>query len=299
MDKLINLLKTHGPMTGKELHQKTAMDVFNLWKSCNQNADIVTKNFGTRYLRLDRNVDGFARLSPSIIREFYNYTVISLKSQAEMALSKAEELHRHIIAVSQNKFALALETMEKNIASQPEPEEIKEKVCFIIAGDVAYEMAHLEPRPEFSTGQFVNGSDLDIVIIYKDLPERLISELDASIYRWKYYLLANPSYKEEIDYCLKDISKVEKQLAFEDFESMVASKVLDEGKFLCGSFQLFTEIKNMVAERGIPEKLASLTEKATMQREKARMELLASNDAINDKELRQLFYTTDEKEEFF
>ena len=299
MNNLINLLKIHGPLTGKEIHEKTAMNVFNLWKDCNQCTDIATKTIGTRYLRLDKHVEGYARLSPSIIREFYNYTVISLVNQAEAAHSKAARLHQTIITISTNKFELARGIMEKTIESQHDPQMIQEKVCFMISGDVAYEMAHLEPRPEFSTGKIVNGSDLDIVIVYKDLPESIIKGLDSSIYERKYYLLNNPSFKEEIDYVIKGISKVDKQLAFQDFQSMIASKVLDEGKFLCGNFALFSEIKNKVADRGIPEKLAALKEKASIEREKASLKLLAFNNAIKDKEMRQLFYTTDEREEFF
>jgi hypothetical protein len=299
MNNLIKLLETQGPLTGKEIHEKTGMNIFELWKGINLCSDIVTKTIGTRYLRLDRYVEGFARLSPSIIREFYNYTVVGLENQTESAQSKAERLHQTIIGISKNKFELARDVMEKIIDSQQAPQIIQDNVCFIISGDVAYGMAHLEPRPEFSTGRIVNGSDLDIVIVYKDLPESIIKSLDSTIYRQKFYLLNNPSYKEEIDYVIKDISRVDKQLAFEDFESMIASKVLDEGDFLCGSFTLFSEIKNMVVERGIPEKLAALKEKASIERENARLQLLAFNDAICDKEMRQLFYATGEREEFY
>jgi len=299
MDNILNLLKTHGPLTGKEITQKTSMEIIDLWKSCNQSTDIIIVTFGSRYLRLDKHVEGFARLSPSIAREFLNYTVISLKDQTEAAYLKAESLRQDIIRISKDKFQLAREVMENIIDAQYDPEIIREKVCFMIGGDVAYEMAHVEPRPEFSTGRIVNGSDLDIVIIYKDLSENIIKELDSSIYEQKYYLLSNPSYKEEIDYVIKDVTTVEKQLEFEGFKSMVASKVLDEGKFLCGSFELFSEIKKMNADRGIPGKLAALKEKASIARENARLKLLAFDDAINDNEMKQLFYTTEEMEEFF
>jgi len=299
MNNIINLLETYGPLTGKEIHEKTVMDILDLWKYCNECADITMRIIGTRYLRLDKHVEGFARLSPSIIREFYNYTVINLLYQTEAADSKAEGIRKEIINISKNKFQLARNIMEKIIESQPAAHMINEKVCFMISGDVAYEMAHLEPRPEFSTGRIVNGSDLDIVIVYKDLPENIVKDLDSSIYGQKYYLLSNPSYREEIDYVIKDISRVDKQLEFKDFESMVASKVLEEGKFLCGSYALFSEIKKMVADRGIPEKLSVLKEKASIERENARLKLLEINDSIIDKGMMHLFYTTDEREEFY
>ena len=300
MDNIIDLLKTYGPLTGKEIVERTSMDLFIVWKACNQSTNIITKNIGTRYLRLDKYVEGLARLSPSILREFCNYSVISLDEQMEAANLRAEALLQDFIKISKDKYELAQQIMEKVIESQPEPEVIREKVCFIIAGDVTYKMAHLETRPEFSTGRIVNGSDLDIVIIYKDLPEDMVNRLDASIYDKKYSFLCNPVYKEEIDYVIKDITKVEKQLAFEEFEGMIASKVLDEGEFLCGNFELFSEVKKMVENFGIPEKLAGLSEKATIERENAKRQLLALNATnINDKDMEQLFYTTSEREEFF
>lgn len=299
MDNIISLLKMHGPLTGKEIHEKVSMNLFELWKLCSQSTDIAMQTIGTRYLRLDKHVDGLARLSPSIIREFNNYMIIGLTDQANEIKAKARQMHREIIRISQSKTELARKTMERIIDAQVDPALIREKACFMIAGDVAYEMAHLEPRPEFSTGKMVNGSDLDIVIICKDLPESKMKSIDASVYDMKYYLLNNPSHREEIDYVIKDISKVDKQLDFDSFESMVASKVLDEGKFLCGSLDLFFEVKSRLSDRGIPGKLANMIERATVERENARIKLLAHSDAINDKEMKQLFFTTDEREEFF
>jgi hypothetical protein len=300
MENLNDLLIKHGPMTGKEMAECSGMDYFVLWKACYHNPNIVTRTIGSRYLRLDKHVEGLARLSPSILREFCNYTVIGLAEQSEALNQKADKLHREIIEISGKKRRLAEYIMEHVIDSQPEPGLIRKNTCFIIAGDVAFEMAHLEPRPEFSTGTMVNGSDLDIVIVYRDLPESTLNSLDASVYENKYSLLRNPVYNEEIDYVIKDLAKVEKQLAFDSFEAMVASKILDEGAFLCGSFELFSEIKQMVADFGIPGKLSALKEQASIERESARRKLLALSDTvILDKEMRQLFYTTSEREEFF
>ncbi|MDD4803009.1 MAG: hypothetical protein PHF24_08740 [Syntrophomonas sp.] len=300
MNNLVDLLKTHGPQTGKEIIDKTTINIFKLWQTCNQSSNIITKTIGTRYLRLDKHVEGIARLSPSILREFCNYSVISLQEQTETSRLKAEQIHQSIIKISKNKYEIAQHIMEQVIDSQPAPEIIRDKVCFIIAGDVAYEMAHLEARPEFSTGRIVNGSDLDIVIIHKNLSADMVKSLDASVYDKKYNILCNPAYREEIDYIIKDITKVEKQLNFEGFEAMVASKILDEGKYLCGNLALFSDIKKMVMDFGIPEKLAVLKEKASIERENAKRRLLALNDTvINDKEMAQLFYTTSEREEFY
>ena len=299
MSFLTDLLKESGPLTGKEIIEKTRVDIFDLWKACKKSEDIVIRTIGTRYLRLDKNVTGFARLSPSVFRELSNYSVIALQDQADASRIKADRLHQEILEISRRKFELARVIMEGVLASQYHPEIVSEHVCCILAGDVAYEMAHREPRPEFSTGKTVNGSDLDIVIIYEDLPEKTVRNLDASVYNRKYSYLFNPTYKEEIDYIIKDITKVEKQLAFDSFESMVASKILDEGKFLCGNDDLFTRIKTMLVVYGIPEKLTDLRQKASEERENAKRHLLALDEhVIQDPEMAQLFYTTSEREEF-
>ncbi|HOV68797.1 MAG TPA: hypothetical protein PLZ84_00560 [Clostridia bacterium] len=296
---LIDLFVRHGPLTGKEIIEKTAGDIYDTWLACNMDDRIFTQTIGNRYLRLDKYVSGYARLSPSIMREFYNYSVVGLAEQMQEIQTKAEKIHQDIKRISREKHMLAKEIMEDIIASQEDSEVIREKACFIIAGDVACGMAHSEPRPEFSTGKMVNGSDLDIVVIHAGLPEDTVKSLDASIYEKKYFYLMNPLYREEIDYVIKDIAKVEKQLRFDCFETMVACKVLHEGVCLCGSHELFSEIKRMVACCGIPDKLAMLTHKAHINRLTAIGILLKSHDAIRDEEMKHLFYTTHEREEFY
>ena len=299
MDKVIELLDHQGPLTGKELLEKIKLDQFTTWKICNSSERIVTKTIGNRYLRLDRLVEGYARLSPSIIREFHGYTVIGTEKNIPEILKKAEVLHKEIIEISKKKFELAEWVIMKIVESQAAANVIKAGACFIIAGDVVYEMSHLEPRPEVSTGELVKGSDLDIVVITKELPDSVIKELDVSIHEHKNFLLKNPSYNEEIDYIIKDISKVKAQLKFDSFESMVASKILNEGKFLYGSFDIFKQIKQMLIDECIPEKIRVLEEEALLNRNNAKAQLLKHEGKLTDEEHMKLFYTKEEKEEFF
>ncbi|MEG6522912.1 hypothetical protein [Desulfotomaculum sp. 1211_IL3151] len=299
MDNIIELLDNQGPLTGKQLLEKTKMDEFSAWKICNSSKRVVTKIIGTRYLRLDRQVEGYARLSPSIIREFHGYTVIGTEKNINETRIKAELLRQEIIEISKKKFELAQEVITKIVESQEASHSIKAGACFIIAGDVAYEMSHLEPRPEASTGELVKGSDLDIVVVSQGLPDSTIKALDQAIYIHKNFLLKNPSYNEEIDYIIKDISKVKDQLKFDSFEAMVASKILHEGKFLYGNFDIFKRVKEMLIEEGIPEKIKTLEEEAQMNRNNARTYLLAYEGQLTDEENMKLFYTKEEKEEFF
>jgi len=298
MDQILELLDSRGPLIGKELLERTQMDEFTAWKICNSHERIVTKTIGTRYLRLDRQVEGYARLSPSIIREFHGYTVIGTVRNIPDIQDKAELLRQEIINISKRKFELAQEVITKIVESQLASNIIKAGACFIIAGDVAYEMAHLEPRPEPSTGELVRGSDLDIVVVTQGLPVSIVKALDYHIYEQKNFLLRNPSYNEEIDYIIKDISKVKEQLKFNSFKSMVASKILYEGKFLYGNIDIFNNIKKMLMDESIPEKIKALEETASRNRNEAIAHLLNYEGKLTNEEDMKLFYTKEEKEEF-
>lgn len=299
MDKLIAFLESRGPLTGKDLVVGTGIDTFTAWKKCSSEKQIVTRIIGKRYLRLDLKVDGYARLSPSIMREFLNYTIVGLDSQHNAISTMAEQVERTIAAISTRKIGLARDTIGRLVKSHPDQAVIISKTCFIIAGDVVYGMAHAEPRPEASTGELVRGSDLDIITVTADLPDHLVQSLDAMIYKEKYILLMNPALKEEIDYIIKGLATVEEQLQFVDFKAMVASKILDEGLFLFGSRDLYNQIRQMLIKHDIPEKIQLLEKKARRKRIEAERILLSAGHTANHDELMPLFYTTEEKEEIF
>jgi len=66
-------------MTGEELAPADRGRRFRLWQTCRNSDKVVEWSTGRRFLRLDRAVNGYARLSPSIRREFHTYTVLGLK----------------------------------------------------------------------------------------------------------------------------------------------------------------------------------------------------------------------------
>ena len=299
MSDIIELINNLGPITGKELLSRTKEDEYTVWKTCITSPDIITKIVGNRYLRLDRQVEGYARLSPSIMREFMNYTIIGLAGQPDEIDRRATVLEDEIIHISQDKFQLTQEIITEVVESQHLVDKINTSACVLIAGDVVYNMSHMEPRPEFSTGKMVQGSDLDMVIITDGLDDSSIKLLDHIIYQRKYMLIKNPVYRQEIDYLIKDISKMNQQLSFNDFESMVACKILDEGKYLYGNHDLFHRLKEELQKNDIPKKLRLLEHKAIVQREEAEARLINNSKLLSTNEIIQLFYATSEAEEFF
>lgn len=299
-EKILTLLREKRPQTGAELLELTTANVFTLWRACRRSQEIHYETIGRRFLRLDRAIEGYARLSPSIQREFLTYTLVGLKGQLQMLKARVDGLNQDIKRVSGAKFNLAKESISSTVSLLEDRNHILNNVCFIIAGDIAYEMAHSVPRPEKSTGKIVMGSDLDIItIVNDDFSQEATEALDKAIYQEKYRLLVHPNFREEIDYIIKNVSKVRVQLKFDRFEHMVACKLLHEGKFLYGSQSIFQTIKDLVKEYKIPQKLKELENKASENRKKAESYLLDQVDGLSEKEFQKLFYTKEEGEEIF
>ncbi|MBN2419810.1 MAG: hypothetical protein JXL81_10525, partial [Deltaproteobacteria bacterium] len=185
--EIIEVIKKYGPLTGSELAPHFDMEPLLLLRECRLSDALQVQLIGTRYLRLDRGIEGFARLSPSILREFLTYSVIGFSDDPDPLREKAFQLTKKIEAISRSKCDLAY-----NIASSLMTRleyGSKEKACFIIAGDIVFNMAHDVPRPERSTKKMVQGSDIDIVVIVKDeYSDELKARLDEEIYKEKYSL---------------------------------------------------------------------------------------------------------------
>jgi len=294
-DRVERLVEQLGPLTGAELQAQTKDEVFDCWKAAMLSSRLAVRKVGARYLRLDRKVDGFARLSPSILREFLTYSAVGLAGDTTALDGKAAEVLAHIQAVSRAKLDLAAGVAAR-VADDPPPEQ---RFCVFIAGDVVYEMAHDVPRPERSTGKMVRGSDLDLVVIVDDAaPDALPRQLDESIYQQKYRHLIDPSAREEIDYIVKRFQRLREQAGFDTFKKMVACKILREGVFLHGSRTLFDAAKALLHEHAVTRKLAAMDIDAARLRRDAEQYLLSTDQSVLTGDDLHLFYTADESEEF-
>lgn len=297
--EIIDLIKQKGSLTGSEIKEAIGGDGLVIWQACKLSEKLLTRTLGTRYLRLDRMVDGFARLSPSIFREFLTYSVVGLAGNPDSIEQKVQEVIARIEEVSKSKLDLVYRTVSGVAGRLAGEWPLDRHVCFVIAGDIVFNMAHDVLRPERSTGKMVNGSDMDLIVIVDDkFPEDLMKRLDDYIYQEKYRLLITPSIKEEIDYIVKRLERVREQLHFDTFKHMVACKILHEGTFLYGSADLFSTVKAMLRQSGATEKLNDLEKRAMDFRSNAEEHLLR-DDPDNIKEARlHLFYPTEESEEF-
>ncbi len=286
-------------MTGRELFIHTGIDMFDLWRECYTNKDIIVKRVSKRYLRFDKNVDGYARLSPAIQREFSTYSIIGLKTDEEAVEKEARELEKRIKEISRKKLLTAKNALMAGVEKLKECRYIKENACFIIGGDVPLSMAHEDPRPEFNTGMMVSGSDLDIVIVTSDdFSNERLNTLDEAIEDIKYTLLNRPQRREEIDYIIKPLSKVKSQAKFDNFEHMIACKIIEESEFLFGNRGLYQEILEIMDKNGVFAKLDSKRTEAAKNRAFA-WNYLLEKGATSKCEYVRLFTSTDEFNEIF
>ncbi|MDD2236177.1 MAG: hypothetical protein PHG65_03095 [Kiritimatiellae bacterium] len=295
-----SLLSVQGPQSGAGLLQQMHMEPLPLWQTLRAMPDILLRRVGHRYLRLDSAVEGYARLSPSIRREFLTYTVVGTRSQENEIEQNARALENEIRRVSTEKRELAAEVMSAVCARIPAWETLREHLCFIIAGDITYEMAHAVPRPESSTGKIVRGSDLDLIAIADDsVAEDDLKTLDEAIFAKKHYLLMHPAYQEEIDYLVKTFAMIRPQLAFDSFKHMIASKILHEGQWLYGSKVVFQQLKEMVEASGVAEKIRLLEETASRERNDAESALLQVDADCRSGPYCNLFFTREEGDEIY
>lgn len=298
-ERIVRLIEGKGPLTGSEIRDSLREKNFLLWRTCCLSENLHQHIFGTRYLRLDQRVDGYARLSPSILREFMTYTVVGVAGARQAIERRAERMVHHIREVSRAKLALAHAIVAGIQSRLVDRWPREERVCFIIAGDIVYEMAHDVPRPEVSTGELVNGSDIDLVVVADNrVPNDFLQELDQAIYQEKYRTLISPSMREELDYVVKNMERVEEQLRFDTFKRMVACKILQEGALLFGSRSLFEKIKARLVESGVEAKLNEMESQARVFRRQAQEHLLHNDPTRIIREDLHLFYTSEEREEF-
>jgi hypothetical protein len=297
--RIIEIIKERGPLRGSELVRHMGEDVISVLRACRLSEALAVRIIGTRYMRLDRKIEGYARLSPSVLREFLTYSVVGLKSGKELLERKAAALQAYIEKISKTKFNLAFNIVCSIAGNFGEELYLKEHACFILAGDIVFNMAHDELRPERSTRKMVQGSDMDIVIIVDNrFPEELIKRLDEEIYKEKYRLLLNPYVKEEIDYVIKNLDRVAEQLKFDNFKRMVACKIMHEGAFLYGSEEIFLSVKGMLRDSGVIEKIMAMEEKARAFREEAEAYLVRETLEKIRKEGIDYIFPAEESEEF-
>ena len=297
--QVATIVAAEGPLTGSQLHERLGGEVFSLWRACRLASDLVLRPVGRRYVRLDRTIEGLARLSPSILREFMTYTIVGAAGDDERIEDSANRLLTRITLISKNKLRLATriaeETANPLIASGVNAAHF----CMLVAGDIVYGMSHDVARREPSTGGLVEGSDLDIIVLLSDdAPPEVADLLDQALIKRKWLYLRSPAFHEEVDYVVKPMARLADQARFDTFQGMVACKVFDEAQLIAGSAELHHQGRALLDAAGVTERLRALEIDAIAHRDARELALLALDEGTLPRPDQVRFYTNEEAAEF-
>lgn len=287
-----------GPQIGKELAAAMPdVPVLALWQACYRSQKFHVSHFASYYLRFDITREDKVRLSPSILRDFLSFSLFGLPGQRDLMIERQGTLANMHREISLEKLSVAQQAMKQLFVSLGK--DIRSQLCAFIAGDLAYYLAHNEPREHAASGEMVKGSDVDIIIILSEsLPDEVKERIDTEMIALKNFYLRHPEYRHEIDFICKRKSVMERQFQYSDIHDKIASKIAYESMFLGGSLTLYMEVRDAMVRTGVDRQIEADFDHALKDRKFAMRALLqAPGDAI-DEETRSLFYFSQERVEF-
>lgn len=296
--RIITVINKEGPLLGKELMALLDMDDFyTVWRACFNSGFLQISHLARYYLRYDITRDDFIRLSPSILRDFLSFTIFSLPHQRQQVIDRQVILSNKHRDISMRKLGVAMEAF-----LYLDPEDLTflvENSCSFLAGDIAYFLAHEEPRESKSLGKVVKGSDIDVVTVYRDgIDLERLKSIEKAFLAAKYYILKSTYYSEEIDFIFKPVSKMKEQMAYEDIHQKIASKILYESIFLHGSLALYMELRRELEQKGTKGRIEKDFETALVSRKRSMNTLLENTSNEWDEDLKSLFFFSQERIEF-
>lgn len=290
-------LRKHGPMLGKELCERHPDKPYlAMWQACYSDLSIQISHFSRYYLRYDITREDLVRLSPSILRDFLSFTLFSMPGQRDAVIARQVGLSNHHREISLQKIRIA-QTLLLDILGWLPPEEVP-KLCAFIAGDLSYFLGHDEPRKVKQTGDLVNGSDIDIIIVHDGLDEDAVRRIDADMLTAKQFYLRSPMHRHEVDYICKPLSRMYDQFAYSDIHEKIASKIVYESLFLAGSLELYGRIRDEMEASGARLKIEDDFDEGLARRKSAMQTLLRCDPDDLDDNIESLFYFSQERIEF-
>ena len=296
--EIVRIIADKGPQLGKELAAALpGVPVLALWQACYRSRTFHISHFASYYLRFDITREDQVRLSPSILRDFMSFTLFGLPGQRDQMIERQGTLANMHREISREKLMIAQLAMKQLFVSLGQ--EVRSQLCAFIAGDLAYYLAHNEPREHAASGEMVKGSDIDIVIILSEsLPDEIKTRIDDEMIALKSLYLRHPQYRHEIDFICKRKSTMERQFQYTDIHDKIASKIAYESMFLGGSLTLYMEVRDAMLRTGVDRLIEADFEHALKDRKNAMRTLLnVPGDTIDD-ETSSLFYFSQERVEF-
>ncbi len=295
---IIDAINANGPLLGKELMEKLHTgDYLAVWKACFNSGFLQISHFARYYLRYDISREEFIRLSPSILRDFLSFTILSLPHQRNAVIDRQVFLSNAHREISIKKMQIAMETFFH--LDEEDRDFLAQNTCAFLAGDIAYFLAHEEPRESKSLGKIMSGSDIDIILVYRDgIDEERIKAIDEKFLKIKFLILKSSGYKEEIDFIFKPQSKMIGQFTYKDIHQKIASKILYESIYIFGSLELYMNLKKSLADVGTKKLIEDDFQTALLGRKESMKTLLETTSGKMDDSVQSLFFFSQERVEF-
>lgn len=296
--QIIGILNEKGPLLGKEIIEELgSADYLPIWRTCFQSQIFQISHFARYYLRYDLGRENLIRLSPSILRDFLSFTLVSLPHQREEVINRQTVLsnrHREISLYKMNIARnIALEILE-NLSSGDEAQ-----ICIFVAGDISYFLGHDEPRESESLGKVVSGSDIDIIILHEDnVSSEVVEMINSVMLKQKHFYYKHPDFRQEVDFICKPLSKMEKQFSYETITDKIACKILYESTFICGSLKLYMHAQKSMELASVVKLIEADFMHGLDGRRAAIPSLLSSNEDNITRDSESLFFFSQERVEF-
>ncbi len=289
---ILEILADNSSVLGVEIAEQLGNRYFEIWRTCHNSDKIYTTPFGHYYLRIDKKIEGLARLSPSILRDFLTYNRVSTLPNLEQANADAQKSRAEHVRISDEKRDIARQIIEETLSP-----DVLERTGILIAGDVCRNMAHLVPRPERSTGKLVRGSDIDLIFVIEG-DAGLKAEIEERFLAAKAIYLQHPALREELDFVVNTLDHYREVSVFKGVSEMISCKAALEGQYIGGSKEILGQSTDILLRAQIPRKVIKLTEKAFSDRLRAMERLRKDPDVIGLPRESRLFYYSDEIWEF-
>ena len=295
------VLAERGPLTGKQLVDALeTKNYLGVWKACFQSDLFRTVNSARYYLRYDITRENLLRLSPSVLRDFFSFTLIYLSDQ------KSEAVHRSVLLANKHrKIRLKKIQVARNAILSFEPDirrELAENACSFIAGDIAYFLAHEEERHHPQLETKINGSDIDILIVHRDnFDPEIIATAEKQMLGFKFRALKDARVGQEIDFLFKPVKKMKSQFQYGNIHEKIACKILYESFFLFGNIEMYENLSNDLQYSGTVDRIETDFLTALAQREDTIKKIFKLPTVENidlDPEIASLFYFSQERLEF-
>lgn len=300
-EKVFQALESTGPMTGKELNEQLpGVDPMDLWRVCYQSNLVRITSFSRYYLRYDVTRENQLRLSPSVLRDFLTYSLVYLKRQQTEAVEKSALLANKHRAISNRKIGFARKAI---LGLNDDTLEILNRTaCFFVSGDLAYFLGHDVPRIHSQLETKVNGSDIDIIIVYNtEVSPEIIRAAEDQMLKIKYEALKDVNIGEEIDFIFKPVSKLMTQLQYRNIDEKIASKILYESFFLYGRLDIYDYLISQMRGSGAQEKIERDFDIALRERKQTIGKILKIDSPLDihtDENVNSLFFFSQERVEF-